>query len=138
MLLMDPKTGKAKLSTKAITIYHMFCPIGDNFIFFLKPAEMLWRMCFDRKFPWRPYGGNGNEWITHEVWTADGENIVYETALMMMGTGDSPAKVVAKKIILRRCIPRFQMVLCGSLGILVLRVLIWSTFLMVKRVTLLY
>lgn len=107
LVIMDPKTGKSEVVYQSdYNLGHtQVCPTDDNFIFFVHETggDALQRMwLFDRKASVaRPYYVEmENEWITHEVWTADGENIVFMKlpCFMMMGTKDGHSfRVVAKE-----------------------------------------
>ena len=107
LVIMDQKTGKSEVVYQSdYNLGHtQVCPTDDNFIFFVHETggDALQRMwLFDRKASVaRPYYVEmENEWITHEVWTADGENIVFMKlpCFMMMGTKDGHSfRVVAKE-----------------------------------------
>jgi len=97
LVVFDPKTGKSEVVYQSD--YHLghtqVCPTDSNLIFFIHETggDALQRMwLFDRKTATaRPYYvEQDGEWITHEVWTADGENIVFMKlpCYIMMGTKD--------------------------------------------------
>ena len=107
LVIMDQKTGKSEVVYQSdYNLGHtQVCPTDDNFIIFVHETggDALQRMWLvDRKASVaRPYYVEmENEWITHEVWTADGENIVFMKlpCFMMMGTKDGHSfRVVAKE-----------------------------------------
>ena len=123
LVIMDRKQEKRSCLPSDYNLGHtQVCPTDDNFIFFVHETggDALQRMwLFDRKASVaRPYYVEmENEWITHEVWTADGKILFYETALFY-DDGDEDGhsfRVVARRSASSpRCIPRFQMVLCRS------------------------
>lgn len=97
LVTLDPKTGKSEIVYQSD--YHLghvqVCPTDDNIIFFIHETggDALQRMwLFDVKTSTaRPYYVEmEGEWITHEVWTADGESIVFMKlpSYIMMGTKD--------------------------------------------------
>lgn len=97
LVMLDPKTGKSEVVYQSD--YHLghtqVCPTDENTIFFIHETggDALQRMwLFDVKTSTaRPYYVEAEgEWITHEVWTADGENIVFMKlpSNIMMGTKD--------------------------------------------------
>lgn len=106
LVTLDPKTGKSEIVYQSD--YHLghaqVCPTDDNIIFFIHETggDALQRMwLFDVKTSIaRPYYVEmEGEWITHEVWTADGENIVFMKlpSYIMMGTKDGHNfRVIAK------------------------------------------
>lgn len=97
LVMLDPKTGKSEVVYQSD--YHLghtqVCPTDENTIFFIHETggDALQRMwLFDTASSTaRPYYVESTgEWITHEVWTADGENIVFMKLpyYIMMGTKD--------------------------------------------------
>lgn len=95
LVMLDPKTGKSEVVHQSD--YHLghtqVCPTDDNLIFFIHETggDALQRMwLFDvATNTARPYYvEREGDWITHEVWTADGENIVFMKLprFMMLGT----------------------------------------------------
>ena len=97
LITFDPQTGKSEIVHQSD--YHLghtqVCPTDENTIFFIHETggDALQRMwLFDVKTSTaRPYYVEmEGEWITHEVWTADGENIVFMRlpSDIMMGTKD--------------------------------------------------
>lgn len=132
LVTLDPKTGKSEVVYQSD--YHLghtqVCPTDDNTIFFIHETngDALQRMwLFDVKTSTaRPYYvEEEGEWITHEVWTADGENIVFMKlpSYIMMGTKDGHHfRVVAKgEQLLHPCVSRDKKWFCadriGYLGV---------------------
>lgn len=107
LVMLDPKTGKSEVVHQSD--YHLghtqVCPTDDNIIFYIHETggDALQRMwLFDvASATARPYYvEQPNEWITHEVWTADGEHVVFMKLprYLMMGTKDGHNfKVVAEQ-----------------------------------------
>lgn len=97
IVIMDIKTGESQTIFKTdYWIGHtQVCPTDSNLILYVHETrgDALQRMwMFDRKMSKeRPYYvEEEDEWITHEVWTADGENVVFMKLNrdIMMGTKD--------------------------------------------------
>lgn len=107
LVILDPATGKSEIVYQSD--YHLghtqVCPTDDNIIFFIHETggdalQRTWLYDVSASAA-RPYYVEGtDEWITHEVWTSDGENIVFMKLLpsqIMMGTKDGHNfRVVAK------------------------------------------
>lgn len=97
LVMLDPKTGKSEIVHQSD--YHLghtqVCPTDDNIIFFIHETggdalQRMWLFHVDTAAV-RPYFvEQEGDWITHEVWTADGENIVFMKLprYMMIGTKD--------------------------------------------------
>lgn len=97
LVTLDPKTGKSEVVYQSdYNLGHVqVCPTDDNLLFFIHETggDALQRMwIFDREEGRaRPYYvEKEGDWITHEVWTADGEHIVFMKLprYLMMGTKD--------------------------------------------------
>ena len=97
LVVMDPQTGKSEVVFRSdYTLGHtQVCPTDSDTIFFIHETggDALQRMwMFDRKSgAARPYYvEQEGEWITHEVWTADGENMIFMKLPhhVMMGSKD--------------------------------------------------
>jgi oligogalacturonide lyase len=97
LVTLDPQTGKSEVVYQSdYNLGHaQVCPTDENTIFFIHETggDALQRMwLFDvTTSTARPYYVESEgDWITHEVWTADGENIVFMKlpSYLMMGTKD--------------------------------------------------
>jgi len=97
LVVLDPKTGKSE--TVHRSDYHLghtqVCPGDDNTIFYIHETggDALQRMwMFDIAHgTTRPYYvEQEGDWITHEVWTADGESMLFMKYphFIMMGSKD--------------------------------------------------
>ena len=97
LVVLDPKTGKSE--TVHRSDYHLghtqACPGDDNTIFYIHETggDALQRMwMFDIAHgTTRPYYvEQEGDWITHEVWTADGESMLFMKYphFIMMGSKD--------------------------------------------------
>ncbi len=97
LVVLNPQTGKSEIVHRSD--YHLghtqVCPGDDNTIFYIHETggDALQRMwMFDiAQGTTRPYYvEQEDDWITHEVWTADGENMLFMKYphSIMIGTKD--------------------------------------------------
>ena len=97
LVTMDPKTGKSEIVFQSDYIlgHTQVCPTDSDVIFFIHETggdalQRMWMFnCKDRTA--RPYYvEQDNEWITHEVWSTDGENMFFMKLphQIMMGSKD--------------------------------------------------
>lgn len=79
LVVLDPKTGKSDVVYR--TDYRLghaqICPTDDNLIFYIHETEgdafqRTWMCDVDEQYVRPYYVEHPNEWITHEVWSADG------------------------------------------------------------------
>lgn len=125
LVMLDPKTGKSEVVYQSD--YHLghaqVCPTDENTILFIHETsgDALQRMwLFDvTTATARPYYvEQAGEWITHEVWTPDGENIVFMKlpCNIMMGTKDGHNFHVVTKVdqLLHPCFTRDKKWFCAD------------------------
>jgi len=84
LVVLDPKTGKSEIVHKSD--YHLghcqACPGDDNTIFYIHETggdalQRMWMFDID-KGACRPYFiETEDDWITHEVWSVDGEHMIF-------------------------------------------------------------
>jgi hypothetical protein len=97
LVMFDPKTGKSEVVYQSdYNIGHaQVCPTDENTIFFIHETggdalQRMWLYDVTSSTAMPYYVEHTGEWITHEVWTADGENIVFMKLpyYIMIGTKD--------------------------------------------------
>ena len=97
LVVLDPKTGKSEIVHQSD--YHLghtqACPGDDNTIFYIHETggdalQRMWMFDLDRG-ACRPYFiEQDGDWITHEVWSVDGQYMIFMKYphYIMIGTKD--------------------------------------------------
>ena len=84
LVVLDPRTGKSE--TVHRSDYHLghtqVCPGDDNTIFYIHETggdalQRMWMFDIARGVTRPYYVEQEDDWITHEVWTADGESMLF-------------------------------------------------------------
>ena len=84
LVTLDPKTGKSEtvFMTDQWLGHAQICPTDDNLIFYIHETmgdafQRTWMFDVEYRQKRPYYVEHPNEWITHEVWAADGSEIVF-------------------------------------------------------------
>ena len=84
LVVLDPRNGKSE--TVYRSDYHLghtqVCPGDDNTIFYIHETggdalQRMWMFDIRRGVTYPYYVEQEGDWITHEVWTADGESVLF-------------------------------------------------------------
>lgn len=84
LVTLDPKTGKSEtvFMTDQWLGHAQICPTDDNLIFYIHETmgdafQRTWMFDVEYRQNRPYYVEHPNEWITHEVWAADGSEIAF-------------------------------------------------------------
>ena len=84
LVTLDPKTGKSEVvyQTDYRLGHAQVCPSDDNLIFYILETEgdalqRTWMYDVEYRMKRPYYVEHPNEWITHEVWSADGSEMAF-------------------------------------------------------------
>ena len=84
LVTLDPKTGKSEVVYQSD--YHLghaqICPTDDNLLFYIHETtgdalQRTWMYDIGARMARPYYVEHPNEWITHEVWAADGSQMAF-------------------------------------------------------------
>lgn len=84
LVILDPKTGESQIVHQSD--HHLghaqICPTDENLIFYIHETtgdalQRTWMFDVNNRSPRPYYVEHPNEWITHEVWSADGSELAF-------------------------------------------------------------
>lgn len=125
LVILDPKTGKSEVVHQSD--YHLghaqICPTDDNLLFYIHETmgdalQRTWMFDIANRAARPYYVEQPNEWITHEVWSADGEMMAFMKLHGRILLGDKDGRhfwqAAYSEQLLHPCISRDKKWLCAD------------------------
>ncbi|GHV27883.1 hypothetical protein FACS18948_5990 [Clostridia bacterium] len=125
LVIFDPVTGKSEVvyETDQRIGHAQICPTDENLLFFINETEgdalqrtWMYDIAARRARPY--YVEHPNEWITHEVWAADGKHMAFMKLPGNILIGDKDGRhfdiVAHHEQLLHPCISRDNQWLCAD------------------------
>lgn len=125
LVVLDPKTGKSEVVHQSD--YHLghaqICPTDDNLLFYIHETggdalQRTWMYDIAARAARPYYVEQPNEWITHEVWSADGTEMALMKLRGRILIGDKDGRhftqVAESEQLLHPCISRDKKWLCAD------------------------
>lgn len=117
LVTLDPRTGKSEtvFRTDQWLGHAQICPTDDNLIFYIHETtgdafQRTWMFDIEYRQQRPYYVEHPNEWITHEVWAADGSEIAFMKLPGKVLIGDKDGRhfdIVAEGVqLLHPCLSR--------------------------------
>ncbi len=125
LVTLDPGTGKSEVVHQSD--YHLghaqICPTDDNLIFFIHETlgdalQRTWMFDVKNRAERPYYVEHPDEWITHEVWSADGSEIAFMKLRGQVIIGDKDGRhfntVATGEQLLHPCLSRDKNWVCAD------------------------
>ena len=125
LVILDPKTGQSEVVYESD--YHLghaqICPTDENLIFYIHETtgdalQRTWVYDIKARMARPYYVEHANEWITHEVWSADGSMMAFMKLPGKILIGDKDGRCFRQAAestqLLHPCISRDNKWLCAD------------------------
>ncbi|MDD2647373.1 MAG: oligogalacturonate lyase family protein [Eubacteriales bacterium] len=125
LVVLDPETGKSEIVYQSdYRLGHaQICPSDENLIFYIHETEgdafqRTWMYDVAERYARPYYVEHPNEWITHEVWAADGSEMAFMKLRGRILIGDKDGRhfdqVAESEQLLHPCLSRDKKWLCAD------------------------
>ncbi len=125
LVTLDPATGKSEIVYQSdYRLGHaQICPSDENLIFYIHETEgdafqRTWMYDVNERYARPYYVEHPNEWITHEVWAADGSEMAFMKLRGRIMIGDKDGRhfdqVAESEQLLHPCLSRDKKWLCAD------------------------
>lgn len=125
LVILDPDTGNGEVVYQSD--YHLghaqICPTDENLLFYIHETtgdaqQRTWMFDIAHRMPRPYYVEHPNEWITHEVWSADGTRMAFMKLPGQVLLGDKDGRhfdvVASSEQLLHPCISRDNKWMCAD------------------------
>lgn len=125
LVILDPQTGKSEVVYQSDQRlgHAQICPTDENLLFYIYETtgdalQRTWMFDIEARMPRPYYVEHPNEWITHEVWSADGSRMAFMKLPGRVLVGDKDGRhfnqVGYSEQLLHPCLSRDNQWICAD------------------------